>query len=552
MSKFQPLGNDTHTLIIMKYRALKSQDLPGMLPSELVRLPYLQDIDLTRNYLNGTIPPEWGSMKLVNISLLGNRLTGPIPREFGNMSTLATLTVEFNQLSGPIPTELGSLPLLEKLHLTSNYFTGELPETLANLTTMKDLVIQASGLDGPIPLGISLLTKLYDLRISDLNGSQATFLRLDNLTSLKTLILRSCNINGSLPEFLGSGRMTNLDLLDLSFNKLSGEIPSNFVSLSSVQRMYGYQYLILFLVFFVLLANWNLFRSSSKGNTSGIVSCLRSHQCEQNLSSLHINCGGEEVPLDGNTVYEADQDPGTPSKFFVQSKTNWGFSGTGNFLDDSLEPDSFISKNSSRLSMKNSELYVNARLSPISLTYYGFCLVNRIYNVNLHFAEIMFNDGKNYSSLGRRIFHIYIQGELVQKDFNIADEAGGIGKAIIKNYTANVTDGTLEIRFYWAGKGTTGIPNRGVYGPLISAISVNNPDYVPPPKYVPPPEHKKRISAGVVVGIVVAVSCVIILLLVIVCQRGFLNRKGTLERGRGTRRKWIVTALAVSIVKQTH
>ncbi|KAH7843006.1 hypothetical protein Vadar_011731 [Vaccinium darrowii] len=530
MSKFQPLGNDTHTLIIMKYRALKSQDLPGMLPSELVRLPYLQDIDLSRNYLNGTIPPEWGSMKLVNISLLGNRLTGPIPREFGNMSTLATLTVEFNQLSGPIPTELGSLPLLEKLHLTSNYFTGELPETLANLTTMKDLVIQASGLDGPIPLGISLLTKLYDLRISDLNGSQATFLRLDNLTSLKTLILRSCNINGSLPEFLGSGRMTNLDLLDLSFNKLSGEIPSNFVSLSSVQRMYGYQYLILFLVFFVLLANWNLFRSSSKGNTSGIVSCLRSHQCEQNLSSLHINCGGEEVPLDGNTVYEADQDPGTPSKFFVQSKTNWGFSGTGNFLDDSLEPDSFISKNSSRLSMKNSELYVNARLSPISLTYYGFCLVNRIYNVNLHFAEIMFNDGKNYSSLGRRIFHIYIQGELVQKDFNIADEAGGIGKAIIKNYTANVTDGTLEIRFYWAGKGTTGIPNRGVYGPLISAISVNNPDYVPPPKYVPPPEHKKRISAGVVVGIVVAVSCVIILLLVIVCQRGFLNRKGTLER----------------------
>jgi len=95
--------------------ALKSQDLPGMLPSELVRLPHLQDIDLTRNYLNGTIPPEWGSMKLVNISLLGNRLTGPIPKEFGNMSTLANLTVEFNQLSGPIPTELGSLPLLEKL-----------------------------------------------------------------------------------------------------------------------------------------------------------------------------------------------------------------------------------------------------------------------------------------------------------------------------------------------------------------------------------------------------------------------------------------------------
>ncbi|KAI8558814.1 hypothetical protein RHMOL_Rhmol04G0125600 [Rhododendron molle] len=65
---------------------------------------------------------------------------------------------------------------------------------------------------------------------------------------------------------------------------------------------------------------------------------------------------------------------------------------------------------------------------------------------------------------------------MVQKDFNIADEAGGTGKEIIKNYDAVVTDGTLEIRFYWAGKGTTGFPVRRVYGPLISAISVHSLD----------------------------------------------------------------------------
>ncbi|KAH7843772.1 hypothetical protein Vadar_020583 [Vaccinium darrowii] len=494
--------------------ALKSQNLPGMLPLELVRLTHLQDLDLSRNYLSGTIPPEWGSMKLVNISLLGNRLTGPIPKEFGNMSTLATLSVEFNQLSGPIPKELGSLRFLEKLHLTSNYFTGELPETLANLTTMKDLVIQASGFDGPIPSGISLLTKLSDLRISDLNGSQATFPPLNNLTNLNTLILRSCNIIGPIPEYLGT--TTNLKkLLDLSFNKLSGEIPNNFYSLSSIENIYLSGNLLSGTV-----PNWTL----KSSNSIGIVPCSGSSRCDRNWSSFHINCGGKRVPLDRNTVYEADQDLGGPSNFFQQSGTNWGFSGTGNFLDDDQTRDYFIGTNTSGLSMNNFELYVNARLSPISLTYYGFCLVNGNYTVDLHFVEIMFNTGNSYSSLGRRIFDIYIQGELVQKDFNIEDEAGGAGKVKIKTYTANVTDGTLEIHFYWAGKGTTGIPNRGVYGPLISAISVNNPDYVPPP------EHKKRIFAGVVVGIVVAVACVIILLLVIVCQRGFLNRKGTLER----------------------
>ncbi|KAL7208267.1 hypothetical protein ACSBR1_030094 [Camellia fascicularis] len=59
--------------------------------------------------------------------------------------------------------------------------------------------------------------------------------------------------------------------------------------------------------------------------------------------------------------------------------------------------------------MKDSDLYVDARLSPISLTYYGFCLLNGCYTLNLHFAKIMFTDDKTYSSLGRRIFDVYIQ-----------------------------------------------------------------------------------------------------------------------------------------------
>lgn len=68
----------------------------------------------------------------------------------------------------------------------------------------------------------------------------------------------------------------------------------------------------------------------------------------------------------------------------------------------------------------------------------------------------------------------FLQGKRVQKDFSIRDEAGGVGKEVTRNFTAVVRSNTLEIRFYWAGKGTTGIPVRGVYGPLISAISVTS------------------------------------------------------------------------------
>lgn len=58
------------------------------------------------------------------------------------------------------------------------------------------------------------------------------------------------------------------------------------------------------------------------------------------------------------------------------------------------------------------------------------------------------------------------------RDFNIKEEANGTLKPIVKEVNLNVTDHVLEIQLYWAGKGTTLIPERGSYGPLISAISV--------------------------------------------------------------------------------
>jgi hypothetical protein len=67
-----------------------------------------------------------------------------------------------------------------------------------------------------------------------------------------------------------------------------------------------------------------------------------------------------------------------------------------------------------------------------------------------------------------------LQGQQVQKDFNIAEEAGGVGKKVVRQFNVGVTSNTLEIRLYWAGKGTQSLPNKSVYGPLISAISVES------------------------------------------------------------------------------
>ncbi|XP_045801020.1 probable leucine-rich repeat receptor-like serine/threonine-protein kinase At3g14840 [Trifolium pratense] len=497
--------------------SLKGQSLQGTLPPELSRLRYLQMIDLARNYLCGPIPKEWGSLtNIYKFALLGNRLTGPILVEIANLTNLQIFELFNNQLSGTLPPELGYLPKIQDLRLSSNKFSGEIPATFAKLTTLLDfriednhfsgkipdfiqnwknidtLIIQGSGLSGPIPSGISLLRNLTDLRISDLKGTESSpFPQLNNLTLLNRLILRNCNINGKLPEYIGN--LKALKHLDLSFNKLSGPIPRSYADINSLKYIFLTGNLLTGPVpdwrtnvsvdlsynnFSISqgsqicnAANVNLFSPSWARNDTGTTSCLRL-QCPKPSTSLYINCGGKQATING-TRYDDDSDSPAPAKLYVSPTGNWASSTTGIFIESVNLGETYSPQNITKLTMVDAELYTNARVSPISLTYYGFCLANGAYWVNLHFAEIMFPNDKSYHSLGRRVFDIYIQGNLVQKDFNIAEEAGGVGKKVIKLFNdVDVTSNTLEIRLYWAGKGTQSLPDKSVYGPLISAISV--------------------------------------------------------------------------------
>nr|CAD1834069.1 unnamed protein product [Ananas comosus var. bracteatus] len=431
----------------------------------------------------------------------GNRLSGPFPQ----VLTKITTSIEGNNFYGQLPPELGNLVNIERLLLPTNAFTGELPASLAKLTN------------------------LTDLRISDLRGNGSAFPELSNMKSLKTLILRNCSLYGSIPSYIG--QMQKLKLLDLSFNTLSGEIPISFANLGSADFIYMIGNMLT-----GEIPEWFLQRNKNAdfsynnftyGN-SGPTRCLQGsinavesysptvsslpyvHPCLKrnfpcNASnghypySLHINCGGKGVTING-TKYEGDTERQGASMLYLGS--NWAFSSTGNFLDNDLDADNYIATNISKLSMPNSELYTTARLSPLSLTYYGLCMMNGSYTVSLHFAETVFTDDNTFSSLGTRLFNVFIQGKMVLEDFNIEKEAGGPGKPVIKTFTAFVKDHTLAIHLYWAGKGTTGIPNRGIYGPLISAISVT-PNFTPPPD-VEPSAHRK-IPIMLVIGISVLV-----------------------------------------------
>lgn len=67
-------------------------------------------------------------------------------------------------------------------------------------------------------------------------------------------------------------------------------------------------------------------------------------------------------------------------------------------------------------------------------------------------------------------FFLHSQRVIYLHDFDIVERVGGVDN--VKEFNIHVSDDTLDIHLYWAGKVTITIPIMNVYGSLISAIIV--------------------------------------------------------------------------------
>ncbi|KAF4349436.1 hypothetical protein F8388_021019 [Cannabis sativa] len=432
------------------------QDLDGTLPLSISKLPHLKAINLRRNFLSGSIPREWGSKKLESLSMESNLFSGTIPSTLGNLVNLEYLNLIANNLTGQFPLALTNLTKLTILRISSNYFKGKMPD-FGGLKQLQRLEMEASGFDGPIHSSLSNLSSLTELRITDLNGWESSnFPDLSNMIKLRTF--------GPIPEWNKLRGFSKL--IDISYNNFS-ETPESSTCTD------------------------NFFEAHRDRKTT-------------HYYSLHINCGGEEVTI-GNITYEGDEE--LVGAAYYLPKSPWGISNTGDFYG--AETTGYIANSESALDM----LYRTARISPLSLTYFGRCLANGSYTVKLHFSEIIFRDNKSYFSLGRRIFDVYVQGKLEFKDFNIEKNASGVDKETVKVVKpVVVSDKTLEIRLQWTGKGTRNVPKIGSYGSLISAISVE--PYNKPPNQEKEIESRKSNTKLIIVG-AVSSFCLLLIALAI-------------------------------------
>ncbi|WCJ23669.1 Leucine-rich repeat transmembrane protein kinase [Euphorbia peplus] len=560
-------GNCSATFCHVTNFQLKGFNLSGPIPVEFAKLSHLVEIDLSRNLLSGTIPTILAQLPNIRIlSFLGNRLNGSIPPEIASISTLEQLVLENNLLGGPLPENLGNLRNMQRILFSANNFTGTIPDSFGKLTNLTNfridgnklsgkipdfvgnwtkltrLDLQGTSMEGPIPASISLLTNLKELRISDLSGPSSKIPDLQAMKNLELLVLRNCLINDIIPMYLGE--LSNLKTIDLTFNRLTGTIPNTlpgekleymFLTNNSLTGQVpgwilnngnGKKRIDLSYNNFTgpvsggcLQQYVNLASSFSPSPSNEILWCMKKGlTCPKNpeYHSLFINCGGGKVTFENNP-YQDDLTDGGPSTF-IPSAEEWAYSSTGLYMNRDSRP--YKAGNSLNLNISGGEIYRTARLAPLSLKYYALCLrPASSYEVQLHFAEIMFTSNQSFSSLGRRIFDVSIQGNVVLKDYNIMEKAGGVGIGKTEVFNVTIASSTLEIHLYWAGQGTTGIPERGTYGPLISGITIT-PNYKVD-------DGSAVLSVGGIIGIVGAVCAFVLVILVLIALRmkGYLGGK---------------------------
>ncbi|XP_019151889.1 PREDICTED: receptor like protein 30-like [Ipomoea nil] len=241
---------------------LSSSYFYGQIPMEILRLPNLYSLDLSK--LSEVIlePPSFkfllqNSTQIREIVLDEIPLYSTMPKNLSFHITTLSLsqTVSDTGLRGSLPSSIFHLPNLRKLDLNFNFdltvdiqnsrwnssssltyldlgYTTCPPniiESIANLSRLQYLGLASCGLSNEVSETIINLEQLTGLDLSDnyLEGkfSDLSFIKL---WRLKKLYLYNNNITGNFPSSITN--ITQLQVLSVPENSLYGTLPSSLFS----------------------------------------------------------------------------------------------------------------------------------------------------------------------------------------------------------------------------------------------------------------------------------------------------------------------------------
>ncbi|KAL5794817.1 hypothetical protein ACOSP7_003411 [Xanthoceras sorbifolium] len=248
------LGNMT-TLVEL---AMPNNHLEGPIPPEFCHLNHLEVLNLAGNSLS-SIPSCFSPLSLKQVHLSRNMLQGELQDAFRNSSFLVTLDLGYNRINGSIPNWIFRLFNLTYLILNNNNLQGSVPIQLCQLDQLRLVNLSHNDLFGHIPPCLMTALRDKDYVIPDssyyvpmindttspLIGKEETvefrtktmsyFYRGKILTNMSGINL-SCNkLIGEIPFQIGN--LTMIHTLNLSHNKLTGPIPPTFSNLKQIESL---------------------------------------------------------------------------------------------------------------------------------------------------------------------------------------------------------------------------------------------------------------------------------------------------------------------------
>ncbi|XP_050367983.1 LRR receptor-like serine/threonine-protein kinase GHR1 [Argentina anserina] len=212
------------TSTLLRNLNLSSNGLTGKLPLLTGDCAVL---DLSKNKFEGNLTRmvKWGNIEYLDLSQ--NLLSGPIPDVTPQFLRLNYLNLSHNSLSSSIASVITQYPKISVLDLSSNQLDGTVLAELLSMPTLQELHLENNLLTGSINISSPLFNQ-SNLQVLDLSQNRLSGYfpdQFESLNGLKVLNIGRNNFSGSLPTSISD--MSALSTLDISQNHFTGPLPNN-------------------------------------------------------------------------------------------------------------------------------------------------------------------------------------------------------------------------------------------------------------------------------------------------------------------------------------
>lgn len=153
-----------------------------------------------------------------------------------------------------------------------------------------------------------------------------------------------------------------------------------------------------------------------------------------------VNCGANEAFTDENgQVWSADS--------VWSAGADFGWESWGHLFDN--VPDDIASRGESMTPVRDTDLQEIYRQYRYGREYlkYHFKVGPGRYRLRCHFAEPWFGVGGFAASEGLRVFDVAINGQVVDPQLDICSRASGPHKALVRDYTVEISEELLTLHF---------------------------------------------------------------------------------------------------------